>query len=97
MLIVLDVAQTLIRQFKVSKNEIQNISIDLVPSKNQSQWWNKCFNKTSLWFNKKGKNLENWIKPQKNPLQLLRAMGLFTTNSKNEIRKIILLLKLMDQ
>ena len=39
------------------KNEVKNISIDLVPSKKQSQRWNKCFNKTSLWFNKKEKNL----------------------------------------
>ena len=37
------------------KNEIKNISIDLVPSKKQSQRWNKYFNKTSLWFNKKEK------------------------------------------
>ena len=40
---------------KSLKNEIKNISIDLFPSKKQSQRWNKCFNNTSsLWFNNRG-------------------------------------------
>ena len=53
---------------KSQKNELQNISIDLFPSKKQSQWWNKCFNNTSLWFNKKGKNLEGLDKATKESL-----------------------------
>ena len=67
MLIVLDVAQTLIRQFKVSKNEIQNISIDLVPSKNNLQGGINILN-TSLWFNKKEKNLVELDKATKESL-----------------------------
>ena len=39
------------------KNEIKNISINLVPSKKQSQRWNNCFKNTALWFNK------NWNNP----------------------------------
>ena len=53
---------------KSLKNEIQNISIDFIPSKKQSQWWNKCFNNTSIWFNKKGKNLEELDKATKKSL-----------------------------
>ena len=51
------------------KNEIKNISIDLVPSKKQSQRWNKCFNNAWLWFNKKnGRNLEELDKAKKESL-----------------------------
>ena len=50
------------------KKNIKNVSIDLVPSKNQSQRWNKCFNNISLWFNKKGKDLAELDKAIKESL-----------------------------
>ena len=60
---------------KSQKNELQNISIDLFPSKKQSQWWNKCFNNTSLWFNKKGKNLAELDKDTKESLAVAVCNG----------------------
>ena len=60
---------------KSLKNEIQNMSIDLVPSKKQSQWWNQFFNKTSLWFNKKGKNFEELDKATKESLVVAVCNG----------------------
>ena len=55
----------LTRNLESLKNEIKNISIDLIPSKKQSQRWNKCFRNTSLWFNKKWKNLAELDKATK--------------------------------
>ena len=60
---------------KSLKNEIQNISIDFMPSKKQSQWWNKCFNNTSLWFNKKGKNLAELDKATRESLAVAVCNG----------------------
>ena len=60
---------------KSLKNEIKNISIDLVPSKKQSQRWNKCFNNTSLWFNKKEKNLVELDKATKESLAVAVCNG----------------------
>ncbi len=57
------------------KNEIKNISIDLIPSKKQSQRWNKCFKNTSLWFNKKGKNLAELDKATKESLTVAVCNG----------------------
>ena len=57
------------------KNEIKNISINLVPSKKQSQRWNKCFDNTSLWFNKKGKNLSELDKATKESLVVAVCNG----------------------
>ena len=50
------------------KKEINNVSIDLVPSKKQTQRWNKCFKNIVLWFNKKGKNLWSFYKETKESL-----------------------------
>ena len=50
-------SKTLSSNLESIKQEINNISIKLVPSKKQSQRWNKCFKNTALWFNKKGRNL----------------------------------------
>ena len=60
---------------KSLKNEIRNISIDLVPSKKQSQMWNKCFKNTSLWLNKKGKNLAELDKATKESLAVAVCNG----------------------
>ena len=57
------------------KNEIKNISIDLIPTKKQSQKWNKCFNNTSLWFNKKEKNLVELDKATKESLAVAVCNG----------------------
>ena len=57
------------------KNEIKNISINLVPSKKQSQRWNKCFDNTSLWFNKKGENLSELDKATKESLAVAVCNG----------------------
>ena len=57
------------------KNEIKNMSIDLIPSKKQSQRWNKCFNNTSLWFNKKGNNLSELDKATKESLAVAVCNG----------------------
>ena len=57
------------------KNEIKNISIDLVPSKKQSQRWNKCFNNTSLWFNNSEKNLVGLDKATKESLAVAVCNG----------------------
>ena len=57
------------------KIEIKKISIDLIPSKKQSQRWNKCFNNTSLWFNKKGKNLAELDKATKESLAVAVCNG----------------------
>ena len=50
------------------KQEIKNISIELVPSKKQSQRWNKCFKNAALWFNKKEENLVELDKEKKESL-----------------------------
>ena len=57
------------------KKEINNVSIDLVPSKKQSQRWNKCFKNTVLWFNKKGKNLAELDKETKESLAVAVCNG----------------------
>ena len=57
------------------KNEVENIAIDLFPSKKQSQRWNKCFNNTSLWLNKKEKNLVELDKATKESLAVAVCNG----------------------
>ena len=57
------------------KKDIKNISIDLVPSKRHSQRWNKCFNNTALWINKKEKNLVIWDKAAKESLAVAICNG----------------------
>ena len=57
------------------KNEIKNISIDLVPSKKQSQRWNKCFNNTSVWFNNKDKKLAELYKGKKESTAVAGCKG----------------------
>ena len=57
------------------KNEIKNMSIDLIPSKKQSQRWNKCFNNTTLWFNKNGGNFEELDKATKESLAVAVCNG----------------------
>ena len=54
---------------------MKNISIDLVPSKKQSQRWNKCFNNTSLWFNKKGGDITGLDKATKESLAVAVCNG----------------------
>ena len=57
------------------KKEIKNVSIDLFPLQKQSQWWNKCFKNTVLWFNKKGKNLAELDKETKESLAVAVCNG----------------------
>ena len=57
------------------KKEIKNISIDLVPAKRHSQTWNKCFRNTSLWINKKDKNLTGLDKATKESLAVAVCNG----------------------
>ena len=57
------------------KKEINNVSIDLVPSKKQTQRWNKCFKNRVLWFNKKGENLGSLDKETKESLTVLVCNG----------------------
>ena len=57
------------------KREIKNLSIDLVPSKKQSQRWNKCFKNTALWFNKNGKNHAGLDKETKESLSVAVCNG----------------------
>ena len=55
--------------------EIKNISINLVPSKKQSQRWNNCFENTTLWINKKEKDLEELDKAAKDSLAVAVCNG----------------------
>ena len=43
--------------------------------KKQSKRWNKCFDNTSLWFNKKGKNLSELDKETKESLAVAVCNG----------------------
>ena len=67
--------KNLSRNLESLKNDIKNISIDLIPSKKRSQRWNKCFNNTSIWFNKKGKNLSELDKDTKESLAVAVCNG----------------------
>ena len=57
------------------KNEIKNISIDLVPSKKQSESWNKCFKNTALWINKRGGGIAELDKETKESLAVAVCNG----------------------
>ena len=57
------------------KKEIKNISINLVPSKKQSQRWNNCFKNTALWFNKNLRNTAELDKATKESLAVAVCNG----------------------
>ena len=50
------------------EKEINNISINLEPIKRQSQKWNKCFDNTESWINKKENDLAGWDEAAKESL-----------------------------
>ena len=67
--------KTITNNLDFLKKEIKNISIDLVPSKRQSQKWNKCFTNTARWINKKEKNLAELDKATKDSLAVAVCNG----------------------
>ena len=67
--------KTITNNLDFLKKEIKNISIDLVPSKRQSQKWNKCFKNTARWINKKEKNLAELDKATKDSLAVAVCNG----------------------
>ena len=57
------------------KKELKNISIDLVPSKMQSQKWNNCFKNSVRWINKNEKKLAELDKATKESLAVAVCNG----------------------
>ena len=57
------------------KKQIKEISIDLVPSKRQSQTWNKCFRNTARWIDEKEKDLAGWDKAAKESIAVAVCNG----------------------
>ena len=59
---------------KTSKNlesikvDIKNISDNLIPTKMQSEQWNKCFDQTFRWINERESDLSGWDKSAKQSL-----------------------------
>lgn len=57
------------------KKDINDIKIDLVPIKKQSQRWNNCFKNTARWINKKEKNLANLDEAAKESIAVAVCSG----------------------